>query len=406
MKFIFFCFFISVSLFSQAKVQLGVDLFFQEGAVNQLRGKRVGLITNHTGMNKDLISTIELFKQHAKEYELVALFAPEHGLHGAIAAAEDIKDSKSHGLTVYSLHGATRRPTDQMLANIDVLVYDIQDIGCRSYTYATTLYYAMEEAARKKIPVIVFDRPNPINGLIVDGPMLADKWRSFIGYINVPYCHGMTIGELACFFNGEYGIGCDLTVICMKGWKRSMSFKDTGIAWIPTSPFIPEAETPLFYASTGILGELNFVNIGGGCNLPFKIVGSSWIDGELFAKKLNSQKLPGVRFIPYYYRPIYGAFKGQECQGVMLVVTDWLSFRPLSVQYLILGMLKTLYPRQLSEHLAKLEPMRRELFCKANGCEEVLRVLENERYVAWKLIDFQRDLRKAFLVTRSKYLLY
>lgn len=405
MKSIFFIFFIC-SLFAQPKVQLGVDLFFQEGGVNQLKGKRVGLITNQTGMNKDLISTIELLKYYEKDYELVALFAPEHGIHGAIAAAESFEDSKSHGLTVYSLHGNTRRPTDKMLANIDVLIYDIQDIGCRTYTYATTLYYAMEEAARKKIQVIVFDRPNPINGLIVDGPMLADKWRSFIGYINVPYCHGMTIGELARFFNAEYKVGCDLTVIPMKGWKRTMSFKDTGLNWIPTSPFVPEPDTPLFYATTGILGELNFVNIGGGCNLPFKIVGASWIDGELLAKKLNNQKLPGVHFIPYYYRPMFGAYKGLECQGAMILVTDWLSFRPLSVQYLILGMLKTLYPKQVSEHLAKIEPMRRDLFCKANGCEEVLRVLEHERYVAWKLIDFQRDLRKAFLVTRSKYLLY
>ncbi|MBI3236525.1 MAG: DUF1343 domain-containing protein [Chlamydiales bacterium] len=227
-----------------ATVQLGTDLFFQEEHIKKWKGKRVGLITNHTGVDSRLRPTVDLFLDHEKQIKLVALFAPEHGIHGQAHAAESVEDLKKYrGIPVYSLHGIHRRPTAEMLKGIDLIVYDIQDIGCRSYTYTTTLFYVMEEAAKKGIPVVVLDRPNPINGLIVDGPMLEEKWRSFIGYINVPYCHGMTVGELARFFNEKYRIGCDLHVVWMKGWKRSMSYQDTGLHWVPTSPHIPEADS-------------------------------------------------------------------------------------------------------------------------------------------------------------------
>lgn len=392
---------------ADAKVRLGVDVFFQEGHQGLLKGKKVGLITNHTGVDSELHATVELFKKHAQEYELVALFAPEHGIKGSAPAEEAIEDSKdAKGIPIYSLYGKTRRPTEKMLEGIDVLIYDIQDIGSRSYTYATTLYYAMEEAAKKNIFVIVLDRPNPINGIIVDGPMLSDKWRSFIGYVNVPYCHGMTIGELATFFNEEYKVGCRLKVIPMRGWKRTMSFKDTGLPWIPTSPFIPEPDTPLFYASTGILGELNLVGLGGGYSLPFKLVGAPWVNGMHFAERLNAQKLPGVRFFPLHYRPYHGGHKGVDCQGVMIIVTDPLLYRPVAVQYLLMGILKTLYPKQFMEHLAELEKSRKNLFCQANGTEEVLSILQQERYVAWKLIDLQKEERQKFIGIRQKYLIY
>jgi uncharacterized protein YbbC (DUF1343 family) len=382
-------------------------VFFSEGYATALKGKRVGLITNHTGVDGQLRPTRELFKQNAKDYRLAALFAPEHGIDGMAYAAEHVQDLKDkHGLPIYSLHGKTRRPTATMLKGLDVLVYDIQDIGCRSYTYATTLYYAMEEAAKKGIQVIVLDRPNPINGILVDGPMLSPKWRSFIGYVNVPYCHGMTIGELAQFFNTEYGIGCDLKVVPMRGWKRSMSFKDTGLSWLPTSPYIPESDTPIFYATTGILGELSFVNLGGGYNLPFKVVGAPWINAQVFSQQLNAQNLPGVRFLPFHYRPFYGAHKGLDCHGVMIVVSDLSVYQPLSVQYMLLGLLKTLYPKQIATHLATLDKSRRELFCKANGTDEILKIFEDEKYVAWKLIEYQKEARQKFNSIRSKYLLY
>jgi uncharacterized protein YbbC (DUF1343 family) len=264
----------------------------------------------------------------------------------------------------------------------------------------------MEEAAKLHIPCIVLDRPNPINGLLIEGPMLKEKWRSFVSYINVPYCHGMTVGELAQYFNAEYSIGCALEVVPMKGWTRSMSFADTGLAWVPTSPNIPEADTPLFYASTGILGQLGVVSIGIGYTLPFKIVGAPWIKADRFASKMNEQQLPGVTFLPHYFRPFYGLYKGKNCEGVLIVITDPHAYRPLAVQYMLLGILNLLYPKQMQAKLNALEPMRKELFCKVNGNEDILSLLLKEKYVAWKFIAYQKDEREQFRTLRRKYLLY
>lgn len=399
-----FILFLQVRLF--AAVQLGVDVYFNEGIVDELKGKRVGLVTNHTGVDGKMRSTIDLFLNRPG-INLVALFAPEHGLNGVGYAFEEIEEVKHPaGIPVYSLHGKTRRPTERMLKGIDVIVYDIQDIGCRSYTYTTTLCYVMEEAAKKGIRVIVLDRPNPINGLVVDGPMLQDKWQSYIGYLNVPYCHGMTIGEIARFFNDKSKQKCQLKVVAMKGWKRSMSYADTGLAWIPTSPYVPESDTPQFYASTGLLGELSLVNIGIGYTLPFKVIGAPWIKAKELSGRLNEQKLPGVTFLPFHYRPFYGVFKGKDCQGVMIVVSDSKTYRPVSTQYMILGILKNLYPKQVLAKLNALEPSKKELFCKANGNEEILSMLRQEKYAAWKLILFQKKEREQFREERMKYLLY
>jgi uncharacterized protein YbbC (DUF1343 family) len=390
-----------------ANIQLGVDVFFNDGLVDELKGKRIGLVTNHTGVSSAMRSTIDLFLMNAPDIQLVAIFAPEHGLYGQAYAFEEVEEIQGpSGIPVYSLHGKTRRPTERMLQGIDVIVYDIQDIGCRSYTYTTTLCYVLEEAAKKKIPVIVLDRPNPINGLIVDGPMLQKNWRSYIGYVNVPYCHGMTIGELARFFNDKYQIGCTLKVVGMRGWKRSMTYADTGLTWIPTSPYIPESDTPQYYASTGLLGELSLVNIGIGYTLPFKVIGAPWIKARQLADNLNEQKLPGVFFLPFHYRPFYGAYKGKDCQGIMIAVTDNKCYRPVSTQYMILGVLKNLYPKQILAKLNSLELSKKDLFCKANGNDEMLSLLLKEKYVAWKLILYQKEEREQFLQERKKYLLY
>ncbi len=389
-----------------AVVDLGVDRFFSEGHFKALAGKRVGLVTNQTGVNQKLIPTVELFKQE-KSLNLAALFTPEHGLHGYRQAGEKVDNQGSYcSVPVHTLYGENRRPSAEMLKGIDVLVYDIQDIGVRSYTYETTLFYVMEEAAKHRIEVIVLDRPNPINGLTVDGAMLESKWRSFIGYVNVPYCHGMTIGELAKFFNSEYGVDCQLTVIPMKGWKRTMSFRETGLSWIPTSPHIPDEDTPLFYASTGILGELDLVNIGVGYTLPFKVVGAPWIDADLFAEKLNEQKLAGVHFFPTHYTPFYGSFKGTLCHGVLVRVTDQRQYQPLGVQYLLMGLLKSLYPQEVKSRLTKTDGAKKRLFCFANGNEEIYNLLLNERYAAWKMISYQKEEREKFKEIREKYLLY
>jgi uncharacterized protein YbbC (DUF1343 family) len=396
--------FCSQLLFGE-KVLSGVDVFFQEKLYEQWKGKKIGLLTNHTGVDSKLRSTVDLFLERDGEYELKALFSPEHGLFGQHYAWESVENHKVGRLPVYSLHGKTRRPTSEMLEGIDLIVYDMQCTGVRAYTYPTTLFYVMEEAAKRCIEVVVLDRPNPINGLTVDGPMLEEKWRSYIGYINVPYCHGMTIGELALFFNKEYNVGCKLQVIPMKGWERSMSFIETGLPWMPPSPNVPEPDTPLYCPSTGLLGELGIANIGIGFSLPFKVVGAPWIKADEFADTLNSQKLPGVHFQPFYYKPFWGLYKGVDCQGVLLRITDAKTYRPLSVQYLILGILKSLYSKEFTERLGKSQGAK-ELFCKANGTEEVYRILLEEKYPAWKLIELQKDERDAFLVKRAKYLLY
>jgi len=382
----------------------GVDVFFQDKHQERWQGKKTGLLTNHTGVDSRLKPTVERFLEH-EGCKLVALFSPEHGLFGQHYAWESVDNHKHRELPVYSLHGKTRRPTNEMLEGLEVIVYDMQCTGVRAYTYPTTLFYVMEEAAKRNIEVIVLDRPNPINGLIVDGPLLEEKWRSYIGYINVPYCHGMTIGELARFFNDEYQVGCKLTVIPMRGWQRSMSFTDTGLTWVPPSPNVPEPDTPLYCPSTGLLGELSISNIGIGFSLPFKVVGAPWIKADEFAEKLNSQKLPGIHFQPFYYKPFWGLYKGVDCQGVLLRITDPKTYRPLAVQYLILGLLKSLYPKEFMQRLESSKSAK-NLFCKANGTELVYQILLEEKFPAWKLIDLHKEERAAFLEKRAKYLLY
>lgn len=390
-----------------AKVTVGIDHLMDEQYSSLLRGKKVGLITNHTAINSEFSTTTAILKAHAKSkgYELVALFAPEHGITGSAYAEEQVAESKDpDGLPIYSLHGTTKRPTAEMLKGITLLIYDIQDIGSRSYTYITSMFYAMEEAAKKRIPFVVLDRPNPINGVTIDGPVMEEKWKSMLGYINIPYCHGMTAGELARYFNGEYKIKCQLTVIPMKGWNRNMSFKDTGLPWIPTSPYVPEADTPFFYPTTGILGELRFVNIGIGYTLPFKVVGAPWIDAKAFSEMLNNQKFGGVYFSPFHYRPMYGRYAKHECHGVLIVVTDPLKYKPVSTQYLILGILKSLYPDkfQLAINTAKDQ---RPLICKLNGTEEIYQLLIGEKHIAWRLCAVHSKERELFAKRRDPYLL-
>ncbi len=391
----------SYSLSAFGSVLPGVDVFFEEGHLSHLKGKRVAILTNHTGVDRQMRSTIERFLE---KIELKALFSPEHGLNGQHYAWKRVDHGNEFGIPVYSLHGETRRPKPEMLKNLDVIIYDIQCTGVRAYTYPTTLFYTMEEAAKAGIEVIVLDRPNPINGLIVDGPMLEEKWRSYIGYLNIPYCHGMTIGEQAQFFNEEYQVGCKLKVIPMKGWNRSMSYRDTGLAWIPPSPNVPEPDTPFFYSTTGLLGELGILNIGIGFSLPFKVVGAPWIQAKEFAEKLNAQKIPGVHFQPYTFKPFFGRYKGLDCNGILIQITDVKVFKPLSAQFLILGMLKSLYPKEFAKSLE--EAPRKELFCKANGTDKVYEILLKEKYPAWKLIELHKTEREAFLEKRKRYLIY
>lgn len=392
----------------QPRVKVGADLIFNKELHSTLKGRKIGIVTNHTAVNGKMQTTADLFKENAKTigYQLVAFFAPEHGIDGKAWAEHLVSDEKdAHGTPIYSLFGkgGLVRPTDKMLLGIDLLIFDIQDIGSRSYTYTTTLFYVMEEAAKRGIKVIVLDRPNPINGVVVDGPMLEEKFRSPVGYLNVPYCHGMTVGELATFFNEEYKIRCSLTVIPMRGWLRTMTFADTGLSWVPTSPQIPEASTALYYPTTGILGELQIVNIGVGYTLPFKVVGAPWIKAEELAKNLNQQHFPGVHFTPFHYRPYWGRFAKEDCQGVLITITDPRTYKPVATQYLLIGMLKSLYPEKFKTAF-DLASARKEMFCKVNGTEEVYTMIRDIKHVVWKLRSFHQEERDAFLQKRKKYL--
>lgn len=389
------------------RVLVGADQLFLPENVEILKNRRIGLITNHTAIDKDLSLTKDVLKKNAAKYSyrVTAFFAPEHGISGSLHADENVEDEvDSDGIPIFSLHGKTRRPSKEMLKNVDLLIYDIQDIGSRSYTYITTLFYAMEEAAKNRVPVIVLDRPNPINGVVVDGPMLDTDYRSFVGYINVPYCHGMTIGELAMFFNDEYKIGCQLKIIPMKGWKRAFSFEDTGLTWIPTSPQIPESSTANFYPMTGLLGELMIVNIGVGYTLPFKLMGAPWINANEMAAYLNKRQLKGVAFIPFHFTPFYGRFAKKECHGVKIVITDHLKFKPLVIQYLLISALKELYPEEMSKAFLESEK-RKEMFYKITGGEDIYHILKDDPHPFKKLERFGTTERDHFLNVRKKYLI-
>lgn len=391
----------------QATIVLGVDALLAPENAGRLKGKRIGLITNNSSVNSRYQTTIAAFKEKSQAYgyKIQALFAPEHGINvNAYASALLADEVDPDGIPIFSLHGKYHKPTAEMLKDIDLLIFDIQDVGTRTYTYITTLFKSMEAASENQVAMLVLDRPNPINGMVVDGPMLQKKWFSNIGYANIPFCHGMTVAELALFYHKENQLKNALDVIPMKGWKRTMTFADTGLAWMPTSPYMPEVSTPLYYPTTNILGDMGFVNIGIGYTLPFKVVGAPWIQAEQLARTLNAQKLPGVHFHPFYFEPFYGRYQKQPCQGVMIVIKDPLIYQPVTTQYTIIGMLKSLYPKPFEEAVEAIKE-KKDLFCKINGSEQVFKLLTEEKYMTWRLRAVDKSEREAFLTTRKKYLL-
>lgn len=389
----------------QAKVLTGLDLFFAKGYVKEYQDLRVGLVTNHTGVDSKGKSAIDLFSE-AKQIKLAAIFAPEHGLDGSGYANQQIEKGYYGKIPIETLFGKTYRPTPEMLSGVDLIVYDIQDVGVRCYTYITTLFFMMEACAKKKLPLVVLDRPNPINGVMIDGPMLDEGMRCFSSYINVPYCHGMTVGELALFFNVEYKIGCNLRVIPMEGWTRTMSFQETGLTWVPTSPNIPEHTTPICYATTGLLGELGLVNIGVGYSLPFKLIGAPWIKGKDLAKQLDSYNLKGVRFIPYVFRPFFGLYKAERCEGVKIEVESHLTFHPIEAFFAIAESLKKLYPQEVEQRSTQAKKGRREVFSRICGTEKILEMIQKKDSFFGNAILIHQKEKKDFLEKRSLYLLY
>ena len=388
-------------------VRTGIEVL-RDRKFDILQGKRVGLITNPTGITSTFEATIDVL-YNAPGVKLTALFGPEHGVRGDVEAGkyvENYNDLKT-GLPVYSLYGRNRKPSAEMLKNLDVLIYDIQDIGVRSYTYISTMGYAMEAAAENNVEFVVLDRPDPLTGKRVEGPMLDEKFKSFVGMYPIPYVYGMTAGELAQMINGEGwlngGRKCKLTIVPMEGWTREMWWDQTGLPWVPPSPHIPHSSTPMFYVMTGLLGELGTANQGVGYTLPFELVGAPWIDGNQLARYLNAQGMRGVEFRPLTYKPFYFDTTGSTFQGVQIHVTDRDQLELSVVQFSVLEALYRLYPdRNIFE---RAKPERIQSFDKVNGSDRIRQLLINEGNVDNVLRTIDEE-RARFVIKREKYLIY
>ncbi len=393
-----------VSLVSAQKVKTGIEVL-KATNFKILEGKRVGLVTNPTGVDNSLVSDIDIL-HNASNVKLVALFGPEHGVRGSAHAGEKVTGNSDPrtGLPVYSLYGKTRIPTDEMLKGIDVLVYDIQDIGCRSFTYISTLYNVMKAAAKRGIEVVVLDRPNPLGGEKIEGNIVEDDCVSFVSQIKIPYVYGLTPGEVALLLNGENMIGgkCKLQVVKMKGWKRCMTYAETGLEWVLSSPHIPEMSTAPFYSVTGIVGELSTISIGVGYTLPFKLIGAEWVKAQEFADAMNALCLPGYTFRPIFYTPYYGAGKGKELQGVQVYITDYAKARLCDVQWYALQELYRLYP----DHDPMGEDTKRaDMINKVCGSKQI-RKLFLRRHQWQDAKEYWDKDADSFRNTAKKYYLY
>ncbi|NUN68379.1 MAG: DUF1343 domain-containing protein [Bacteroidetes bacterium] len=396
-----------VCTLAAAQVKSGIDVLAASD-FNILKGKRVGLVTNPTGITSSYESTVDVLAR-SPQVTLVALFGPEHGVRGDVTAGAKIENftDSATGLPVYSLYGKTRKPTPEMLKGIDVMVYDIQDIGSRSYTYINTLAYVMEAAAEQGIEVVVLDRPNPLNGARVEGNILDLKFRSFVGQYPIPYVYGMTCGEFAQMLNGERwlanGVQCSLTVVKMEQWKRWMHWENTKLPWVPTSPHVPNMESALYYSAIGMLGELETMNIGVGYTMPFQLVGQEWINGRRLAEALNAKGLPGVRFRPISYKPYYGKQTGKQLSGVQIHITDRSVMNLTNLQLHVIETLIALYPDKNPFTLA--DSSRNAMFDKVAGTDKV-RLQLSAGVKAETIIASWTSEVSAFMSVRKKYLLY
>jgi len=322
-----------LTISASSQVLVGADCLFSDEHIRLIAGKRVGLVTNHTAVLRNGVHLADSLARHP-QVTLTALFGPEHGIRGEAGAGDMVDGSVDSvtGVRVYSLYGQTYKPTQEMLEGLDVLLYDIQDVGARFYTYISTMTYAMEAAAEAGIPFVVLDRPNPITGERVEGFVLDDSLKSFVGMHPVPIVHGMTTGELALMINGlgwlKGGIRANLMVVRMRGWKRSMWYDETGLPWIPPSPNMRTLQTAVVYPGTCLFEGTNFSE-GRGTDSPFELVGAPFVDAERWAETLNGLKLPGVRFEPESFTPTGSKHSGEECRGVRLKVTDRTVFKPV-----------------------------------------------------------------------------
>jgi uncharacterized protein YbbC (DUF1343 family) len=374
-------------------VLTGIDVL-QRDDFAPLAGKRVGLITNHTGVNRDGVSTVTILHE-AKEVDLRILFSPEHGFAGKLDVSRigDAVDEAT-GLKVISLYGETRTPTAESLAGLDVLVFDIQDIGARFYTYISTMGNAMQAAAQHDVAFVMLDRPNPITGTIVAGPVLDAGLESFVGYHPIAVRHGMTTGELATMFNEELKLGLDLSVIKLENWNRGDYYDATGLLWINPSPNMRNLHEAVLYPGIGLLETTN-ISVGRGTDTPFEVLGAPWIDARRLARELNAAGLPGVAFVPIRFTPDSSKFANEECGGINILVTDRQKFQSVRTGLSVAATLRRLYPddwdtKSLNRLLSNQQSF--DGILAGNSVDEI------ERDYAPKLREFEQR--------REKYLLY
>ena len=378
-----------------------------------LKGKRVGLVTNPSGVDRFLNSTVDILF-NTPDVELVALYGPEHGVRGDVYAGGHVTDTKDEatGLPVYSIYGATRKPTPQMLEGIDVMVYDIQDVGVRSYTFISTLGLVMEACGEKGIEVVVLDRPNPLGGNKIEGCFVEPGFFSFVSQYEIPYVYGLTVGELAVMINeegmnrGQKGnqapARCDLTVVPMEGWTRDMLYEDTGLPWVLPSPNIPFKDTPMYYAAAGICGELyGFMNIGIGYTLPFQVFGALWLDPEKLKKRLESYSLPGISFRTIWFKPFSGSQKGQLVKGLQYFFTDYENARITETQFYVMQAVAELYPYKKAFEIIS----GYGLFDKVCGTDYV-RTEFKKRYKFTDIKDYWRKDEEEFRILSQRYYIY
>ena len=389
-----------------APVTLGCEALAQ-GGFRQLAGKRVGLITNPSAVNRNLESTLQVLHR-SPDVNLVALFGPEHGIYGDVPAGDHVASrvDPRTGLPVHSLYGKTRKPTPAMLEGLDALVYELQDTGARSFTYISTMGLAMEACGEAGVEFIVLDRPNPLGGLRVEGPMVEARLRSFVGRWDVPYVYGMTCGELAQMINASGWIThpCQLTVVPMTGWTREMVWDDTSLPWVPASPHVPHGSSPLFQVATGMIGEIGGVSNGVGYTLPFQCIGAPGIDPHGLANELNSRSLPGLWFQPLTFKPYYATFAGEIIGGVQLFFTDPARAPLTAVNFHILEALKNFSDLDVFAEAIKREKSF-SMFDKVSGTDATRLALQDGRTVT-EIVAGWRAGEQAFRGSRVRYLLY
>lgn len=397
---------------SEPVVKTGIEVLRDRG-FEELKGRRVGLVTNPSGVDAHLRSTIDILF-NAPEVELVALYGPEHGVRGDVYAGGHVTDAvdATTGLPVYSLYGPTRKPAPEMLEGIDVIVYDIQDVGVRSYTYISTLGLVMEACGEKGIEVMVLDRPNPLGGNKIEGCVVEPGFFSFVSQYRIPYVYGLTVGEVAMMINeegmncGQKGTQepahCKLTVIPMEGWTRDMVYEDTGLPWVLPSPNIPFKDTPVYYAAAGICGELyGFLNIGIGYTLPFQVFSATWLDAVRLKERLESYELPGISFRTIWFKPFSGSQKGELVQGVQYFFTDYEQARITETQFYVMQAVAELYPDRKAFEIIK----GYGLFDKVCGTDYVRHEIQ-KHYKASDIIGYWRKDEDAFRALSQKYHIY